>query len=86
MRLVRETSDSKVASFRRMDEEEKFDNSVKFTEKSSPFFVSLSLLTIFDLSCQISIENCNMVTERTYDSAVFKIFLNIIVICIFIEQ
>ena len=27
-----------------------------------------------------------MLTERTYDSAVFKIFLNIITIYIFIEQ
>ena len=27
-----------------------------------------------------------MLTERTYDSAVFKIFLNIITICVFIEQ
>ena len=27
-----------------------------------------------------------MLTERTYDSALFKMFLNIITICIFIEQ
>ena len=27
-----------------------------------------------------------MLTKRTYDSAVFKIFLNIITICIFIEH
>ena len=31
-------------------------------------------------------ENCNMLTECTYDSAVFNIFLNIITTCIFIEQ
>ena len=62
-------------------EEEKFDNSEKFEETKSPFFcfIYLALLT-FELSniywkC---LENCNMLTERNYDSVVFKIDLNII--------
>ena len=50
-------------------------------------FICLSLLT-FELSninwkCS---ENCNILTKRTYDSAIFKIFLNIITIFIVIEQ
>ena len=43
------------------------------------------------LSYQIFIEikyskDFNMLTELTYDSAVFKIFLNVITICIFIDH
>ena len=71
------------------DEKEKFDNSEKFTEKKFAIycFICLLLLT-FELSninwkC---LENCNLLTKRTYESAVFKIFLNIITICVFIEQ
>ena len=40
------------------------------------------------MNCQILIEsvweNCNMLTERTYESAVFQVLLNIITICIFV--
>ena len=88
LRLVGATFDSKN-NFLQKNEEKKFDNSENFEGKVSPFFcfIRLSLLT-FELSninwkCS---EYCNMLTERTYNSAVFKIFLNIITICIFIEQ
>ena len=72
------------SGFPQKDEEEKFDNFEKFANFC---FICLSLLT-FELSninwkCS---ENCNMLTKRTYDSAIFKIFLNIITICIVIEQ
>ena len=82
-------SRSNFWSFSQKDKKEKFDNSEKFTKKNFATFcfISLSLLT-FELSninwkC---LKNCNMLTERTYDSVVFKIFLNIKTICIFIEQ
>ena len=49
--------------------------------------ICLSLLTLelSNLNWKCS-EICNMLTERIYDSVVFKIFLNIITICIFIAQ
>ena len=68
--------------------EEKFDHSEKFAEKKpfayGHFFFALFVLSLltFELSninCKCS-ENCNMPTERTYDGAVFNIFLNIITI------
>ena len=56
-----------------MDEEEKFDNSEKFAEyKFAKFcFICLWLLTFELAKC---LQNCNMLTERTYNSAVLKIF------------
>ena len=76
--------------FSQKDKEEKFENSEKFTEKSLKFFV-LYICCSWHLRCQISIESIRKIvicsTERTYDSVVLKIFfLNIITICIFIEQ
>ena len=88
LRLVGATFDFKVASLRRMRKKNLII--LKSLQKQSlPFFVLfvLSLFT-FELSninwkCS---HNCDMPTERTYDSAVFKIFLNITITCIFIEQ
>ena len=49
-------------------------------------FIYLSLLTfeLSNINWKYS-ENSNMLTEQTYDSAVLKVLLNIITICIFIE-
>ena len=90
LRLVGATFVSKVAFLRRM----KKKNLIilkSLPEKSLLFFcfICLTLLT-FELS-NISwkcLESCNILTERTYDRAVFKIFLNQYywTICIFIEQ
>ena len=85
LRLVGATFDSKVAFLRRM--KKKHLVIPKILQKKSFVIFCLSLLS-FELSntnwkCT---ENCNMLTERTHDSAVFKIFLNIITICIIIEQ
>ena len=58
-----------------MDEEEKFDNSEKLTEKKFFIFcfICLSLLTFklsnINLKCS---ENCNVLTESPYVNAVFK--------------
>ena len=88
LRLVRATFDSKLAFLRRM-RKKNFIILKSLQKKSLPFFcfIYVSLLT-FELSninwkCA---ENCNILTERTYDSAVFKVLLNIITICVFIEQ
>ena len=82
LQLVEATLDSKVASFRRMTKK-KFDNSEKFAQKVFAVFcfICFSLLTF-----ELSNINCNMLTERSCDSAVFKVLLNIITICVFIEQ
>ena len=92
LRLVVSTFDSKVASLRMM-RKKKLIILKRLQKKVRHFFffffcfICLSLLT-FELSninwkCS---ENYKMLTERTYSSAVFKILLNIITICIFIEQ
>ena len=82
LRLVGATFDYKVASLRRV--RKKVLIIVKSLQKKVRHFcfICLSLFT-FKLS---NIKNCNMLTERTYDSAVFKIFLNIITICVITEQ
>ena len=66
------------------------DNSDRFSEKqfANVCSICLSLLTIeqSNVNWKCS-ENCNILTKRApYDSGVFKIFLNIIKISIFIEQ
>ena len=78
LRLVRATFDSKVVSLRRMRKKNLIILK-KIAEKEFTIFcfIGLSLLT-FELSninwkC---LENYNMLTERTYDSAVFCIFLS----------
>ena len=77
------------SGFSQKDKEEKFDNCEKFAMKNLPIFVlSVCRLLTFELSnmywkCS---ENCNTLTERTYDNAVFKIVFNIITIFIFIAQ
>ena len=76
-------------AFSQKDEEEKFDNSEKLEGKKFSIFCFICLLLLTVELPNINwkyTENCNMLTERTFDSAVFKIFLNIITICIFIEQ
>ena len=76
LRLVGANFDYKVAFYQK-NEAEKFDNSEKFAEKKFVIFcfICLSLLTfeLLNINWKCS-ENCNMLTERTYDSAVFKIF------------
>ena len=67
--------------FSQKDKEDKLDNSEKFTEKSSQ---CLSLLT-FELS-KISIEGVRKIVICLLNVFMTKIFLNIITICIFIEQ
>ena len=86
--LVGVTFDSKVAFLRRMRKKNLIILKSLQKKKFDIFcFICLSLLT-FELSninwkC---LEHIYMLTEHTYDSAVFEIFLNIITICIFIEQ
>ena len=77
------------SGFSQKDEKEKLENSEIFCKKKVCHFLFYFLLLLtFELSninwkCA---ENWNMLTERAYDSAVFKIFFNIITICIFIVQ
>ena len=86
LRFVGATFD---CAFSQKDEKEKIYNSEKFAEKKFAIFcfICLSLLTLklSNINWKCS-ENCNMLTERTDDSAVLKIFLNIITIYIIIEQ
>ena len=86
LRLVEAIFDSKVASLRRMRRKNLII--LKSLPKKRSFLFYLFGVWTFELSninwrCS---ENCNMLTERTYDSDVFKIFLNFITICGFIEQ
>ena len=82
LRLVGATFDSKVASLRRMRKKNLII--LKSLQKKSLSFFVLFVCRCWHLSCQISIvkclENCNMLTVRTYESAVIEIFLNIITI------
>ena len=73
LRSVGATFDSKVTSLRRMRKKNLII--LKSLQKKS-------LVVVLELRS----ENCNMLTERTYDSDVFKIFRNIITIWIFIDQ
>ena len=72
---------SKVAFLRRMRKNNLIN--LKGLQKKVCHFL-FYLFVVVDI--WVVSENCNMLTERTYDSAVFTIFLNIITICIFIEQ
>ena len=87
LRSVGATFDSKVAFLRRMRKKNLII--LKDLQKKcchfSFFFLSLLTFELSNISWKCS-ENCNMLTERIYDSAVFKIVLNIITICIFIAQ
>ena len=85
LQLVGATFDSKVASLRTMRKKNLIILK-SLQKKSLPYFV-LFVCRCWHLSCQISIESVrNMLNGLTYDSAVFKIFLNIITICIIIEH
>ena len=88
LRLVGASFDSKITSLKRI-RKKKFFKSESFAEKKVAIFsfICLSLLT-FDWSninwkCS---KICIKLTERAYGSAVFKIFLNIMTICVIIEQ
>ena len=85
LRLVGTVFDSKVVSLRRM--KKKNLKILQIISKQNPPFFVYHLLT-FELSNMSwkCLENCNMLTERTYDSAAFKFLLNIITICVFIAQ
>ena len=54
------------SGFSQKDEKEKFDNSEKFAEKSSPFFFVLFVCRCWHLSCQISIESVRKIIIWTY--------------------
>ena len=88
LRLLGATFDSKVAFFRRMRKKNMIILKKVCRKKFAIFcFICLPLLS-FELS-KISwkcSENFNMLTGRNYDSAVFKVLLNIITICVFIAQ
>ena len=73
------TFNSKVTSLRRLRKKNLIILK-SFHKKSLPFF-GLFICRCWHLSCQIA-----MLTARTSESAAFKICLNIITICIFIEQ
>ena len=70
------------------DKEEKFYNSEKFAERKFAIFcfncLSLMTFVLSNIHWKYS-ENCNILTKRTYDSAVFKIFLHFIIIEILYE-
>ena len=87
LRLVKATFDSKMASLRTM-RKKNFKNWKVCRKKINHFLFYLFVVVdvgLQNINCKCW-KNCNMVTERTYHSVVFKIFLNIITICIFIEQ
>ena len=75
------------SGFSQKDDEEKFYHSEKFAEKKIFVLFVLSLFT-FELSninwkCS---EHIYTLTEHTYDSAVFEIFLNIITIYLLLNN
>ena len=84
LRLVGATFDSKVASLRGLRKKNLIiPKSLQGKVYHFMFYLFAVVLT-FELSyinwkCS---ENFNMLTERIYDSALFKILLNIITICI----
>ena len=75
--LVAATFDSKVSSLRTMRKKNLY-NSEKFAIFLFYLFCRLLTFELSNINWKCS-ENCNMLTERTYDSV-----LNIITICIFI--
>ena len=83
LRLIRTTFDFKVAFLRRMRKKNLLI--LKSLQKNSLTFFVLYVSRYWHLICQISTESVWKI-ERTYDSAVFKIFLTIVTICIFIGQ
>ena len=83
--LLRATFDSKVASPRRIRKKNFIILKSLQKQKFAIFcFICMSLLTfeLSNINWKYS-ENCNMLSERTYDSAVFKFFLNFKTIWIF---
>ena len=66
LRLVGAIFNSKVASLRRMRKKNLIILK-SLQKKVWPFFVSF-VCRCWHLSCQTSIENCDMLTECTYDS------------------
>ena len=87
LRLVGATFDTNVASVRRMRKKNLII--LESLQKNIlPFFV-LFVCRCWHWAVKSQLKcwgNYNMFTECTYDSVVFKIFLNMITICIFIEQ
>ena len=93
--MVGTAFDSKVVSLRRVRKNnliilqiinEQIHSITTYLPPDPALFVCR--LLIFELSnikwkCS---ENCNMLTEHFYDSAVFKSFLNIVITCVFIVQ
>ena len=80
LRLVKATFESKVASLKRMRKKNLII--LKVCRKKVCHFFGFELSNI-NWKCS---ENCNMLTEHTYHSSVFKVLLNILTIFIFIEQ
>ena len=89
LRLLGTTFDSKVPFVRTMIKKNLIILK-SLQKKILAFFVSF-VCRCWHLSCQISIESVRKIVIGSpnvlyTDSAVFKIFLNIIAICVFIEQ
>ena len=84
LRLVGATFDSKVASLRGLRKKNLIIPKSLQRKVSHFLFYLFAVVLTFELSNIIwkCSENWNMLTERTYDSVVFKIFLNIITISI----
>ena len=85
LRLVGAIFDSKVVSLKTMRKKNLIILK-SLQKKGCHFGLHLSLLTfeLLNINSKCS-ENCNMLTEGIHDSVVFRIFLNIITICVFIE-
>ena len=85
LRLVRATFDPKVASLRSMRKKNLIILK-SLQKKVYHFFCFIFVCSCWHLSCQISIESVRKIVICSLNSAVFKVLLNIITICIFIEQ
>ena len=79
LRLVGAPYDSKAASLRRIR-----NKNLIILKRLQKKKKKIRHFLLWNTNWKCS-EN-NMLTERTYDSAVLKFFLNIITICVFIQQ
>ena len=86
LRLVGATFDSKVVFLRRMRKKNVII--LKTLQKKVCHFIFMFVVVdIWFVNINWKcLENCNTLTERTYDSVVFKFFFNVITICICIKQ
>ena len=87
LRLIEATFVSQVASFK-STRKKNLIILKRLRKKSSPFFVYLFVIVVIrvsNINWHFS-ESCNMLTERSYDSAVFKIFLNIITVYLLLRN